>query len=215
MDAVVKNRAAAKRKTSKDAKKTSPVIRPSDEEAMAAVRTLLAYTGDNPDREGLKDTPKRVVKAYREYFRGYEEDAIEALSRRFDDVKGYNDIVMLRDIDVISHCEHHMAPFIGTAHVAYYPDGQVVGISKLARVVEIYAKRLQTQETMTAQVANAISTALKPKGVAVMIDAVHQCMSMRGIKMPNVSTITTQFTGVFRDNPEEQARFMDLVRGQK
>ena len=182
---------------------------------MAAVRTLLAYTGDNPDREGLKDTPKRVVKAYREYFRGYEEDAIEALSRRFDDVKGYNDIVMLRDIDVISHCEHHMAPFIGTAHVAYYPDGQVVGISKLARVVEIYAKRLQTQETMTAQVANAISTALKPKGVAVMIDAVHQCMSMRGIKMPNVSTITTQFTGVFRDNPEEQARFMDLVRGQK
>ncbi len=215
MDAVVKNGAATERNMSEDEKKSSTVVRPTDEEAMAAVRTLLAYAGDDPDREGLKDTPKRVIKAYREYFRGYQEDAIAALSRRFDDVKGYDDIVMLRDIDVISHCEHHMAPFIGKAHVAYYPDTQVVGISKLARVVEIYAKRLQTQETMTAQIAEAITTALQPKGVAVMIDAVHQCMSMRGIKMPNVSTITTQFTGVFRDDPEQQARFMELVRGHK
>jgi len=151
-----------------------PVKRPSQEEAEAAVRVLLAWAGDDPDREGLLDTPKRVAKAFREYFSGYEDDPAEALSRTFDDVGGYDDIVMLRDIEFNSHCEHHIAPFVGRAHVAYLPTKSVVGISKLARVVEIYARRLQTQETMTAQIANAIMNALQPRGVAVLID----CHSM-------------------------------------
>jgi GTP cyclohydrolase I len=189
-----------------------PVKRPSQEEAEAAVRTLLAWAGDNPDREGLHDTPKRVVKAFREYFSGYEEDPAQALSRTFEDVAGYDDIVMLRDIDFTSHCEHHIAPFIGRAHVAYLPSKAVVGISKLARVVEIYARRLQTQETMTAQIATAITDALKPRGAAVLLEAVHTCMSVRGIGKRNVATITTQFTGEFKSNPVLQARFMELVR---
>ncbi|MFM8746604.1 MAG: GTP cyclohydrolase I FolE [Aestuariivirga sp.] len=189
-----------------------PVKRPSQEEAEAAVRTLLAWAGDNPDREGLLDTPKRVTKAFREYFSGYEEDPAEALSRTFDDVAGYDDIVMLRDIDFISHCEHHIAPFVGRAHVAYLPSNSVVGISKLARVVEIYARRLQTQETMTAQIATAISDALKPRGVAVLVEAVHTCMSFRGIGKRNIATNTTQFAGEFKSNPALQARFMELVR---
>ena len=189
-----------------------PVKRPSQEEAEAAVRTLLAWAGDNPDREGLHDTPKRVVKAFREYFSGYEEDPAQALSRTFEDVAGYDDIVMLRDIDFTSHCEHHIAPFIGRAHVAYLPSKAVVGISKLARVVEIYARRLQTQETMTAQIVTAITDALKPRGAAVLLEAVHTCMSIRGIGKRNVSTITTQFTGEFKSNPVLQARFMELVR---
>jgi GTP cyclohydrolase I len=189
-----------------------PVKRPSQDEAEAAVRVLLAWAGDNPDREGLLDTPRRVVKAFREYFSGYEEDPAEALSRTFEEVGGYDDIVMLRDIEFNSHCEHHIAPFVGRAHVAYLPTKSVVGISKLARVVEIYARRLQTQETMTAQIANAIMDALAPRGVSVMIEAVHTCMSMRGIGKRNVATITTQFTGEFKTNPVLQARFMDLVR---
>ena len=189
-----------------------PVKRPSQEEAEAAVRTLLAWAGDNPDREGLHDTPKRVVKAFREYFSGYEQDPAQALSRTFEDVAGYDDIVMLRDIDFTSHCEHHIAPFIGRAHVAYLPSKAVVGISKLARVVEIYARRLQTQETMTAQIVTAITDALKPRGAAVLLEAVHTCMSIRGIGKRNVSTITTQFTGEFKSNPVLQARFMELVR---
>ena len=189
-----------------------PVKRPSQEEAEAAVRTLLAWAGDNPDREGLHDTPKRVVKAFREYFSGYEEDPAQALSHTFEDVAGYDDIVMLRDIDFTSHCEHHIAPFIGRAHVAYLPSKAVVGISKLARVVEIYARRLQTQETMTAQIVTAITDALKPRGAAVLLEAVHTCMSIRGIGKRNVATITTQFTGEFKSNPVLQARFMELVR---
>jgi len=189
-----------------------PVKRPSQEEAEAAVRTLLAWAGDNPDREGLHDTPKRVVKAFREYFSGYDEDPAQALSRTFEDVAGYDDIVMLRDIDFTSHCEHHIAPFIGRAHVAYLPSKAVVGISKLARVVEIYARRLQTQETMTAQIVTAITDALKPRGAAVLLEAVHTCMSVRGIGKRNVATITTQFTGEFKSNPVLQARFMELVR---
>lgn len=189
-----------------------PVKRPSQEEAEAAVRTLLAWAGDNPDREGLHDTPKRVVKAFREYFSGYEQDPAQALSRTFEDVAGYDDIVMLRDIDFTSHCEHHIAPFIGRAHVAYLPSKAVVGISKLARVVEIYARRLQTQETMTAQIVTAITDALKPRGAAVLLEAVHTCMSIRGIGKRNVATITTQFTGEFKSNPVLQARFMELVR---
>ena len=186
--------------------------RPSREEAEDAVRTLIAWAGDDPSREGLLDTPRRVVNAYREYFKGYERDAEEALSRTFTDVSGYDDIVMLRDIEFHSHCEHHIAPFIGRAHVAYLPRGNVVGISKLARVVEVFARRLQTQETMTAQIAETINNALKPRGVAVMLEAVHQCMSMRGVRKPNVATITTQFTGEFRSDAVMQNRFMELVR---
>jgi GTP cyclohydrolase I len=186
--------------------------RPSQEAAEEAVRTLLAWAGDNPDREGLLDTPGRVAKAFREYFSGYDEDPVEALSRTFEEAGGYDDIVMLRDIEFNSHCEHHIAPFIGRAHVAYLPTKAVVGISKLARVVDIYARRLQTQETMTAQIANCIDGELSPRGVAVMLEAVHTCMSMRGISKRNVTTITTQFTGEFKSNPVLQARFINLVR---
>ena len=186
--------------------------RPSEDAAMEAVRTLIAWAGDNPDREGLKDTPKRVIKAYREWFRGYDIDPAKELERTFEDVSGYDDMVILRDIDVESHCEHHIAPFLGTAYVAYLPTDKVVGISKLVKVVEAYAKRLQTQETMTAQIAQAIDEALRPRGSAVMVDAVHQCMSTRGVHHPNVSTITTQFTGEFKTNPALQERFLRLIK---
>jgi len=187
------------------------ITRPTREEAEEAVRTLLAWAGDNPFREGLLDTPKRVVKAYEEWFQGYDEDPVKYLSRIFEDVQGYDDMVMLRDIDVESHCEHHMAPFLGKAWVAYMPTDAVVGISKLARVVEIYAKRLQTQETMTAQICDAITESLAPAGVAVMIDAKHQCMTTRGVHHPNVSTITTQFTGVFKTDKDIRDRFLRLA----
>ena len=186
--------------------------RPSEDEVKAAVRTLIAWAGDDPDREGLKDTPKRVMKAYREFFAGYDEDPVKALSRTFDDVGGYDDIVLLRDIEFASHCEHHMVPFIGRCHVGYLPDDKVVGISKLARVVDIFAKRLQTQETMTAQIAHAIDQQLKPRGVAVFIEAVHMCMSLRGVEKRNVATVTTQFLGEFNDDAALQVRFMELVR---
>jgi len=185
--------------------------RPSKEEAMEAVRTLIAWAGDNPDREGLKDTPKRVVQAYREWFRGYDMDPAEELSRVFEDVSGYDDMVILREIDIESHCEHHIAPFIGKAYVAYLPTEKVVGISKLVKVVEVFSKRLQTQETMTAQIADAIDEALKPRGTAIMVDAVHQCMTTRGVHHPDVSTITTQFTGEFKTNPSLQDRFLKLI----
>jgi GTP cyclohydrolase IA len=202
MDAVIKGKAKAE---------TEPFKRPSRDEAEEAVRTLIAWAGDDPNREGLVDTPGRVVEAYDEWFKGYHADPNEFLSRTFEDVKGYDDIVMLRDIDVESHCEHHMAPFLGTACVAYMPTEKVVGISKLARVVEIYAKRLQTQETMTAQIANAINHSLSPRGVAVLIDAKHECMTTRGVHHPNVSTITTQFTGVFKADRELRERFLRLA----
>ena len=201
MDAVVKKLA-----------RESALKRPSQEEAEEAVRTLIAWAGDDPTRQGLLDTPKRVVKAYKEFFKGYSEDPLQALSRTFDEVEGYDDIVMLRDIEFNSHCEHHIIPFIGRAHVAYLPSHAVVGISKLARVVEIYARRLQTQETMTAQIVKAIDKALEPKGTAILIEAVHQCMSLRGVNKRNVATITTQFTGEFKTDPQRQTRFMDLVR---
>ncbi|MEE9347636.1 MAG: GTP cyclohydrolase I FolE [Robiginitomaculum sp.] len=193
-------------------KAVEPYARPTEEQARAAVRTLLAWAGDNPNREGLKDTPKRVVNAYKEWFAGYDADPAKELSRVFEDVSGYDDMVVLRDIAVQSHCEHHIAPFLGTAHVAYLPTDKVVGISKLARVVEIFAKRLQTQETMTAQIADAIDGALKPRGTAIMIDAVHECMATRGVHQPNVSTITTRFTGEFKTNPALQDRFLNLVQ---
>ena len=185
--------------------------KPSKEEAMEAVRTLIRWAGDNPEREGLKDTPKRVVNAYREWFRGYDMDPTSELSRVFEDVSGYDDMVLLREIDIESHCEHHMAPFLGKAYVAYLPTDKVVGISKLVKVVEIFSKRLQTQETMTAQIIDAIDDALKPRGSAVMIDAKHQCMNTRGVHHPDVSTITTQFTGEFKTNPSLQDRFLKLI----
>jgi GTP cyclohydrolase IA len=188
------------------------VERPSQAEAEAAVRTLIAWAGDDPEREGLRDTPRRVVKAYNEFFKGYEEDPLEVLSRSFEDVAGYDDMVMLRDIEFNSHCEHHMVPFIGKVHIAYLPTDQVVGISKLARVVEVFARRLQTQETMTAQIALAIERRLEPQGVAVMVEAVHQCMSLRGVNKRNVATITTKFTGEFKTNTTLQSRFMDLAK---
>lgn len=191
-----------------------PVVdRPTREEAEAAVRTLLRWAGDNPEREGLRETPRRVVKAYEEFFRGYEEDGAETLSRIFEEVEGYDDLVLVRDIPFVSHCEHHVVPFVGKAHIAYYPTGGVVGLSKLARLVDVYARRLQTQEAMTAQIAAAIETALAPRGVAVLVDAEHMCMSMRGVLKQGSSTVTVQFSGAFRDDPAEQAHFYTLLRG--
>ena len=189
--------------------------RPTREEAEEAVRTLIVWAGDDPAREGLIDTPKRVVKAYEEIFKGYKEDALEILSRTFEDVDGYDDMVMLRGIDMNSHCEHHMVPFIGKVHIAYMPSKRVVGISKLARIVETFSKRLQTQETMTAQITRAIDKGLKTRGTAVMIEAEHQCMSMRGVNKPNVSTITTRFTGLFQDDQDLRARFLGMINNGK
>jgi len=187
------------------------ITRPTREEAEEAVRTLLAWTGDNPFREGLLDTPKRVVKAYEEFFAGYEMDPVAELSRTFEDVQGYDDMVMLTDIDLESHCEHHVVPILGKAHVAYMPSKAVVGISKIARVVEIFCKRLQTQETLTQQIADAISDGLEPMGVAVLLEAKHQCMTTRGVHHPNVATITTQFTGVFKTDKDIRDRFLRLA----
>lgn len=191
-----------------------PVTRPTREEAEAAVRTLIAWTGDNPNREGLLDTPKRVVKAYEEFYGGYAEDPGTVLERTFEEVGGYDDIIIVRDIPFYSHCEHHMVPFTGKAHIGYYPREGVVGLSKLARVTDIFARRMQTQENMTAQITDAIVDALEPRGLAVMLEAQHMCMSMRGIKKHGSSTLTTQFTGVFRDEPSEQTRFLTLVRSK-
>ncbi len=187
--------------------------RPSREEAEAAVRTLIAYAGEDPEREGLRDTPKRVVKAYAELFSGYGQTDEEVLDRIFTEVAGYEELILVRDIPFYSHCEHHMVPFIGKAHIAYYPTTGVVGLSKLARIVEMYARRLQTQETMTAQVSNAIDKVLKPRGAAVLIEAEHLCMTMRGVQKPGASTVTARFTGCFKTDPSEQARFMMMVRG--
>jgi GTP cyclohydrolase I len=188
--------------------------RPSRAEAEAAVRTLIRYAGDDPGREGLLDTPRRVLDSYKEFFSGYDQDPIEILSRTFEDVHGYDDLVMVRDIRLESHCEHHMLPILGVAHVAYLPRDRVVGISKLARVVDIFAKRLQTQETMTAQIAEAIENALKPRGVAILIDALHQCMTIRGVHKPGASTITTRFTGVFSENADYRDRFLRMIQGR-
>jgi len=187
--------------------------RPSREEALKAVRTLLAWAGDNPDRPGLIDTPKRVVDAYAEWFDGYDADPGKELGRTFEDVQGYDDMVLLRDIEVESHCEHHMAPFLGKAYVAYIPNEKVVGISKLARVVEIYSRRLQTQEVLTNQIADAIESNLAPQGVAILIDAEHQCMTTRGVHHRHVSTITTRFTGVFKTDAALKDRFLKLAKG--
>jgi GTP cyclohydrolase I len=188
-------------------------VRPSRETALEAVRTLIAWAGDNPDREGLIDTPRRVVDAYGDWFQGYDADVARELSRTFEDVQGYDDMVLLRDIEVESHCEHHMAPFLGKAYVAYIPTEKVVGISKIARVVEIFSKRLQTQETLTQEIAAALDSHLAPAGVAVLIDAEHQCMTTRGVHHRHVSTLTTRFTGVFKSDPALMDRFLKLAKG--
>ena len=189
--------------------------RPSREDAMAAVRTLIAWAGDDPDREGLTDTPRRVVASYEELFSGYREDPGAALSRVFKEVQGYSDIVLVRDIPFVSHCEHHMAPFLGKAHIGYYPRNGVVGLSKLARIVDTFARRLQTQEALTAEIAGSVDKALKTRGVAVLVEAEHMCMSIRGVRKHGVSTTTTQFTGVFREDSNEQMRFLTLLRGAR
>ena len=186
--------------------------RPTEAEVEAAVGVLLRWTGDDPTREGLVDTPKRVAKAYREMFNGYDMCPADELGRTFEEVAGYDDLVIVRDIQFHSHCEHHMVPIIGKAHVAYLPDGKVVGLSKIARVVDIFAHRLQTQEALTAQVAGVIQDVLNPRGVAVMIEAEHMCMAMRGIRKQGSTTFTSTFTGVFKDQPEEQVRFMMMLK---
>jgi len=190
-----------------------PVVpRPSRLDAEAAVRTLIAYIGDDPAREGLIDTPKRVVSAFEELFSGYRESAVEVLDRTFSEMGSYDDLVLVRNISFHSHCEHHMMPFYGRAHVAYMPIERVVGLSKIARLIDVYARRLQTQEHLTSQVVTAIDEVLKPRGVAVMVEAEHTCMSLRGVEKQGTSTVTTQFTGLFRDDPSLQVRFISLVR---
>ena len=198
--------------TTEKAQNSIGLNKPSREEAEQAVEVLLRWAGDNPLREGLLDTPARVVRAYEEFFAGYLEDPEKMLERTFEEVEGYDDMVMLRDVAVQSHCEHHLVPILGKAHIAYLPDKRVVGISKLARVLDSYSKRLQTQETMTSQISNAIQSALKPKGVAILIDAQHQCMTTRGVKKPNVSMITTQFTGEFKKDPLLKDRFYKHIQ---
>ena len=187
--------------------------RPTQAEAEAAVRTLIRWAGDDPSREGLLDTPKRVAKAFTEWFTGYDEDPEALLARTFEEVEGYDDIVLMKNIRLESYCEHHMAPIIGVAHVAYMPKNKVVGISKLARLVDAYSKRLQIQEKLTAQVADTLEEVLEPLGVAVMISAEHQCMSTRGVHKHDVDTVTTRFTGVFKDDPKLEDRFLRLVQG--
>ena len=185
--------------------------RPSRKQAEAAVRTLIEWAGDDPSREGLRGTPDRVVRAYEEFFKGYETDPVELLKRTFDEIDGYDEMVVLRDIRFESHCEHHMAPIIGKAHVAYLPNRRVVGISKLARLVEVYAKRLQIQEKMTAQIANTLNEVLQPKGVAVVIEAAHQCMTTRGVHKPGVTMVTSRMLGAFRDDPLSRREVLAMI----
>ncbi|UJW86447.1 GTP cyclohydrolase I FolE [Devosia sp. SL43] len=191
---------------------TTHFPRPTREEAEAAVRTLIAWAGDDPTREGLLETPGRVARAYGEFFAGYEQDAKQTLAKTFKEVGGYDDIVLVKDIPFNSHCEHHMVPFIGKAHIAYLPHDGVVGLSKLARLVEVFARRLQTQENLTAQIIDAINEHLGPRGAAVMLEAEHMCMSMRGVHAHGASTITHRFTGVFAEDRIEQDRFFAMLR---
>jgi len=211
MDAVV----TSFQERAEAAREAALARRPSREEAEAAVRTLIAWIGEDPNREGLKDTPKRMVRTYEEFFRGYKEDADDVLDRTFGEIGTFDDMVVVRDIPFYTHCEHHMVPVIGRAHVAYFPIERVVGLSKFARVIDLYARRLQTQEHLTSQIITAIDENLKPRGVAIMIEAEHLCMAMRGVQKSGVSTVTTQFTGVFRDDPAEQVRFFNLVRDSR
>ena len=186
-------------------------IKPTRQEAEAAVKTLLSYVGENADRPGLLETPKRVVKAYEDWFSGYNDNPKEVLSKTFDELEGYDEIIMLRDIRIESHCEHHIAPFIGSAHVAYLPNKRVVGISKLARITRIYMKRMQIQEKLTAQIANCIQDVLKPKGVAVVVEAQHQCMTTRGIGTPGISMVTSQLLGKFRTDSSTRREFYSMI----
>ncbi len=188
-----------------------PIERPTTAEAEEAVRTLLRWAGDDPEREGLLDTPGRVVRAYRQWFRGYEEDPVAMLQRTFEEVEGYDEMVVLRDIRFESFCEHHLAPIIGVAHVGYIPTDRVVGISKLARLVDAYAKRLQVQEKMTAQIANTLMTVLKPRGVAVVMEGEHHCMSTRGVHKHGVSMVTSTMLGGFREDHRTRKEFMDII----
>ena len=202
------------------AKQVSPVAanqnrqvatRPSPEEAREAVRTLIRWAGDDPSREGLMDTPQRVIDAYREFYAGYDEDPDAILAKTFEEVAGYDDIVLLRNMRFESHCEHHMVPIIGVAHIAYLPDKKVVGISKIARLLDVFAKRLQTQELMTQQIADVIERVLEPRGVAIIIDANHECMSTRGVHKTDSSTLTTQMRGIFKTDANARAEVMRLV----
>ena len=186
--------------------------RPTREAAEAAVRTLIAWTGDDPQREGLINTPHRVVRAFEELYSGYDHDPAEVLSTTFKEIGGFQDMVLVRDIPFYSHCEHHMVPFMGCAHIAYYPVDGVVGLSKLARLVDLYARRLQTQETLTAQIADALEKYLGSRGVAVMLEAEHLCMSMRGVHKAGASTMTSRFSGIFKDDEAEREKFLNLVR---
>ena len=195
----------------KDKTLNKPKSKPSREEAMDAVRTMIAWAGDDPTREGLLETPKRVIKAYEEFFAGYDMDPDDILNKTFEEVAGYDEMIIIKDIRLESHCEHHMVPILGKAHLAYIPNNRVVGISKLARVVDVYGKRLQTQETMTAQIAESINRVLQPKGVAVVVDAGHQCMTTRGIHKTNATTITSQMLGVFRSDYRTRSEFMNLI----
>lgn len=197
----------APRKAANENLKTAP----TKDEAMEAVRTLLRYAGDNPEREGLLDTPKRVVEAYEEWFEGYTQNPDEVLARTFEDVENYDEMVLLKNMRVESHCEHHMAAIIGKAHIAYLPDKKVVGISKLARLLDIYSRRLQTQETMTSQIADTIQRVLQPKGVAVVIDAKHECMTTRGVHKHDTTTVTSRLLGEFRTNSDLRKEFMALI----
>ncbi|CAG4908710.1 unnamed protein product, partial [Acidocella sp. C78] len=189
--------------------------RPSREEAEAAIRTLIRWAGDDATREGVIDTPARVARAYEDFFRGYREDPEAILSRTFEETEGYDEMVLLRDIRVESHCEHHMVPIIGVAHVAYLPNRRVVGISKLARVVDAYARRLQIQEKLTAQIANTINEVLQPRGVAVVIEAGHECMSTRGVHKPGVSMVTSRMLGAFRDDASTRREFLAMIQGRR
>ncbi|HSF95774.1 MAG TPA: GTP cyclohydrolase I FolE [Thermohalobaculum sp.] len=188
-----------------------PIERPSASEAEEAVRTLLRWAGDDPNREGLLDTPGRVTRAYRQWFRGYEEDPVAMLQRTFEEVEGYDEMVVLRDIRFESYCEHHLAPIIGKAHVGYLPTDRVVGISKLARLVDAYAKRLQVQEKMTAQIANTLMEVLQPTGVAVVLEGEHHCMSTRGVHKHGVSMVTSTMLGSFREDHRTRKEFMDII----
>ena len=203
----------AQGKVQKIRSRQEPVLvrRPSREEALEAVRTLLRWAGDDPEREGLLGTPDRVVRSYAEFFSGYDEDPVALLQRTFEEMDGYDEIVMLKDIRFESHCEHHIAPIIGKVHIAYLPNNRVVGISKLARLVEVYAKRLQIQEKMTAQIANTLDEVLQPKGVAVVIEAAHQCMTTRGVHKPGVSMVTSRMLGVFRSDPTTRREVLSMI----
>ena len=187
------------------------IERPSQEQAMEAVKTLIRWAGDDPEREGLIETPKRVINAYQEFFKGYTENPQEIISKTFEEVEGYDEMVLLKNMRLESHCEHHMVPIIGVAHIAYIPNVRVVGISKIARLLDVYAKRLQTQETMTAQIADTLNETLEPKGVAVVIDAAHQCMTTRGVHKAGTTTVTSRMLGVFKQDARTRAEFISLI----